>query len=299
MPKFKFVQYEQGSPEWLAYRRKGIGASDIPSIIECDGAYKTKTQLIESKLGRDEIHNDYTKMIFAEGHAIEEIVRTEAESQLGQRFFPCVIESVQNPQFFASLDGMSEDGKRIIEVKSTKKHDFVSMVRSGICPPVYYFQIQWQLMISGLDECTLIVVDKNTGDRHPLIVEREDAMIESLKISAEKFLGEFEGQMLSPKKEIAPNDNDAMMLESVLVNLQDLKQKVEYLENLKEEYAQKLLSKYGATKLENEFFKIQTIEKVGSVNYKQIPELKGVNLDQYRGKSSQYIKVSTSKGDSK
>lgn len=300
MSQFKFVPLEQGTPEWLAYRNGGIGASDIPTIIKCEGAYQTRESLMEQKAGRLQVeHSEYTQKIFSEGHQIEELVRVEAETQLGEKFIPCVVQSSGIPHFFASIDGMSSDGKRIIEVKSTKKKDFVSMVRSGECPPVYFYQIQWQLFITDLKECTLIVVDKETGDRIPLIVERDDDVICDLAVSAQIFFDELQALKGTPRTELVSDDQDALHLSQILMRIEVVSDELDQLDAIKKQLAEKLLKKYGANKLENKTFKIQTIEKVGAVNYKDIPELKGVNLDQYRGKTTNYIKVSLSKGETK
>lgn len=295
--KFKFVPLEQGTPEWLAYRNTGIGASDIPSIIKCEGAYQSRESLMEQKAGLLTIeHSEFTQRIFAEGHQIEEQVRLEAESQLGEKFIPCVVQSGSIPHFFASIDGMSSDGARIIEVKSTSKKDFVSMVRTGGCPPVYFYQIQWQLFVTDLKECTLIVVDKATGDRLPLFVERDDDVICDLAISAQLFFEELQAMKGTPKAEIIPNDTDALALSQILERIESLSDEIDQLDELKKTIAEKLLKKYGATKLENDNFKIQTLEKVGSINYKSIPELQGVNLELFRNKPTKYLKITKSKG---
>ena len=86
-------------------------------------------------------------------------------------------------------------------------------------------------------------------------------------------------------------DDVGMRLESVLQMIDVFSEKIKELEERKKEMSKLLLSKYSAKKLENEKLSIQILEKQGSVNYKIIPELSGVNLDAYRGSPTTQIRV--------
>ena len=55
--------------------------------------------------------------------------------------------------------------------------------------------------------------------------------------------------------------------------------------------AERILAQYGANQIENDQIKIAWVEREGSVDYKNVPELKGVDLTKYRKKGSRFIKV--------
>lgn len=295
--KYKFVSLEQGSPEWLAYRKNGIGASEIPAICNVRGSYQTADQVLDSKFGIEKTISDYTAKIFAEGHELEEQVRAEAFENLGKQYRPAVVESIEHPMFFASLDGISENNDAIIEVKSTRKADFLRQVQDGFCPDIYFYQIQWQLYITGLKECTLVVVDAETKNKYPIIVDRDDSIIETLVGEALKFYERMKSGV-APTQQLDAFDEIGMRLEAVLHSIEVYNERIKELEDKKKEYASFLLIKYAAKKLENDRLSIQVMERQGSVNYKAIPELRGVNLDQYRGKATTQMRVALKGGKS-
>lgn len=295
--KYKFVELQQGSKEWIEFRRNGIGASDIPSICGIKGAYQSADDLLDAKFGIEKEHNEFTLRIFAEGHAVEDMVRTESEQYLGVKYRPVIIQSIERPEFFASLDGMSEDNKSILEVKTTRKADFIRQAQEGFCPDLYFLQIQWQLFVSDLNDCKLVIVDADKMNKYPLQIERDDAIIATLVTEADKFFERMKTGV-APTKQLDTFDEVAMRLEAVLHSIDVYSERLDELEDKKKEYASFLLVKYAAKKLENDRISISVSERAGSVNYKAIPELQGVDLEKYRGKATTQMRVALKGGKS-
>lgn len=108
------IQLEQGSPEWLSYRQRRIMATDTPVILG-NNPWVTKFQRWEEKMGirPGPIMNNAMKR----GHELEPIAREKIQEILGIKFTPVVYESDTDPWMAASLDGLSECGKYIIEIK--------------------------------------------------------------------------------------------------------------------------------------------------------------------------------------
>ncbi len=112
------IQLVQGSPSWLTYRQGKVMATDTPVILG-NNPWVTKLQRWEEKMGlRPPIEmNDAMR----EGHRKEPIARALIEEMLGMKFTPIVYESDIHPWMAASLDGLSECGKYIIEIKCPAK----------------------------------------------------------------------------------------------------------------------------------------------------------------------------------
>lgn len=132
----------QGSPEWIVFRAKHLGASDAAAIMGLS-PYKTAYQLWCEKTNRAQAFegNAATEA----GHRMEDVARASYEIQQGFVEMPPVcVEHSKHPIISSSLDGLSDDHKTILEIKyaSQKSHE---MALSGQVPEHYYIQCQWQL----------------------------------------------------------------------------------------------------------------------------------------------------------
>ena len=53
------VKLEQGSQQWLDFRRNGVGASDVASIAGIEGAFQKRKDVMAEKLGRERKLTEY------------------------------------------------------------------------------------------------------------------------------------------------------------------------------------------------------------------------------------------------
>jgi putative phage-type endonuclease len=132
----------QGSQEWLDWRRSGIGASEAPVIMGVS-PYATIEQLWLRKLGRLPEQLENPGMIL--GRSYEPTIRRKYEEFNDIDVFPTCVRHSQYPFLIASLDGLSPDGKTILEAKYLNRADF-AIVRSKQIPAHHYPQLQHQLM---------------------------------------------------------------------------------------------------------------------------------------------------------
>ncbi len=143
------INLDQGSKEWLEWRKSHVTATDI-SIILGSNPFKTEMELWEEKLGFRESQemNDAMKR----GQLLEPDARKMASELFDINFEPVVIESDEYPWLGASLDGISKCGKYILEIKCPKAatHDDAM---DGRFPIYYEDQIQTQLLVSGAEIC--------------------------------------------------------------------------------------------------------------------------------------------------
>lgn len=147
----KFHKLEQGSPEWHEFRRTHIGASETAAIMG-KSSWATASDILERKIsGIIEPPNYAMKR----GTALEPKIRAMAEEQLEMKFEPCVVTSDQFPWMSASLDGLSESQKDIIEVKCGSESQFEN-AKKGVVPEHYEIQMQHQMFVARVSHCWFV-----------------------------------------------------------------------------------------------------------------------------------------------
>ena len=131
---------EQGTPEWLTWRRTRVGASDAAAILGIS-PYKTAFELYLEKTGQKE-SNFNPAMSY--GHKMEPIIRAYYEERVGEWFPAKTISHPDNDWMVASLDGISADNSRILEIKTCNAEVFKE-AQCGRVPKYYYCQVQHQM----------------------------------------------------------------------------------------------------------------------------------------------------------
>src|SRR5271166_4747574 len=110
-------EHIQGTPEWRAWRKSMIGASDAACILGI--GFLSPFQLWEQKLGLREDQESSPAMKM--GLDIEDDARDWFQAKTGIKVSPAVVIHPEYKWMHASLDGMSEDRKTILEIKRVKK----------------------------------------------------------------------------------------------------------------------------------------------------------------------------------
>lgn len=286
------IPLEQGSDQWLQFRKSRIGASDIVSIAEVDGAYKSRTDVLNEKLGLVEpVLSDFKKQLFADGHVWETTVRDFLNAQ-GRNFTPAVFQVVDQPCFFASLDGIDPTGTVVLEIKSTKRHDFLESVIGGLVPAIWSYQCQWQIYVSGASSALLACVNSETGAIQTVDIPRDDQKIAFLVDCANQFLVD----LTSGIKPYQVVENAEMLRIAELKKATKEAQKIiDLYEAEMKALAEGLLNKFKATKIEGYGISVTMQERVGAVDYSKIEVLKGIDLDAYRKPSTKFPKITETK----
>ena len=289
----KEIQLQQGSSEWLEYRKNGIGASEVASIAGIEGAFKTRQQILEEKLGAVAPVSAHLQKLFAEGHEWERVVR-ENMNAAGWKFEPAVCVADWNDRLFASLDGLDRERQIILEVKSVSTEDRFFQYAEKV-PAHYYVQCQWQMLITGLKGVHLVFV--YDGNVKTTIITPDANDQKYLQNAADTFLKELDaikaGDLPSPIKALASPDMTRLAFlkaqeKEMQIQIDMVTEEIKYL-------AEKVLKENDARKVESESVTVEWVEREGSVDYKKIPELEKIDLNQYRKKGTKYIKVSVKK----
>ena len=275
---------QQGTPEWLAWRRANIGASDSPIIM---GASKWSTpyELWLYKTGQKE--EKPMNRWMQRGKDLEDEARTLCEKELGVELFPQCVTSKLNPFMIASMDGLSLDGEIAVEIKCPGYTDHQCALH-GEVPNNYMWQLQHQMYVCELGSIFYYSYDGNAGIL--LQVHRNNDMISSLLQQAIYFI-DCVTSMIPPKlcdrDRIQVTDDSLGFLERELIACIEAKKEIELQES---SIRERILSKVNMN-IETDRLKITRYSMPGRIDYSKVPQLKDVDLEPYRGKSKECWKI--------
>jgi putative phage-type endonuclease len=142
------LDFEQSSDDWLSWRREGIGASDAPVVMGLS-PWQKAGELLLLKTGQqaERPANDAMQR----GKRLEPMARLAYVQHTGIEVSPVCVQSREHPWMRASLDGLSADGRHVLEIKCPGEKDH-SLAASGSVPEKYYPQLQHILAVTGLAE---------------------------------------------------------------------------------------------------------------------------------------------------
>lgn len=145
----RILDIDQESEEWVAWRESGLGSSDAAAIMGVS-PYKSRAQLFKSKayplVGKEREDNEAMRR----GRRLEPKARGYYEQVTGIKTRRVCVLHDDLDWLKASLDGLSEDDRIVLEIKCIKK-DYHALALAGRIPPLYYPQLQHQLIATGLD----------------------------------------------------------------------------------------------------------------------------------------------------
>lgn len=177
---YKRIDLEQGSAEWLEYRRTKIGASDAATIMGLN-PWKKPPHLWEEKMGiKDVFINDAMKR----GSGLENMARKKLECSLGIKLDNPTLESIEHPWMSASLDAYNEDHRILAEIKcpNPKWHQYAI---EGEVPQHYYPQLQHQMAVTGIE--MMIYYSFDGVDGIEIKVPRNEEFIGKMLLMEEHF----------------------------------------------------------------------------------------------------------------
>ena len=174
--------------EWLKYRTKGIGGSDV-SIIAGINPFKSVHQLWLEKTGQiepEQTDSDYAHF----GSLLEPIVRKEFTARTGikVRQKHMLLQSEEYPFMFADLDGViNENGEMAVFEAKTASAYKQEVWEDGV-PAPYILQVQHYMAVTGAKRTYIAAL---VGGNHFFyhVVERDEEMIGKI-IAMEKYFWE-------------------------------------------------------------------------------------------------------------
>jgi len=289
--EFSIDTVTQGSTEWLEMRKNYIGASDAPILMGVnkfklnDGRVKTPYLLWEEKIGI--FSGDSNNAATQYGHKMEPVARREYEQMSGFLVSPAIVTHSSVPFMMASLDGINIDKTRAVEIKNCNADDHKEAVM-GVVPAHYYPQVQHQLACLGHDEMDYFSYHK--GEGVIVTVKRDEEYINKL-IEVEKQFWDCVVNIKPPKK--TKNDYTQKYEEWVKYaeGLFLIKQKISELKQQEKLYEKTLHTLSNGENCVGGDYLFSMYSRKGNIDYANIPELKGVDLEKYRKEPISYWKV--------
>lgn len=215
VPCFREIALEQGSPEWLNFRKQHITATEIAHLWAGTETFESLKGQKEGKINPPDLSKNPA---VREGKLFEPVIRRAAGMVMARRHpdvfgryltdpIPTpVVERLDEPFFMASLDGLFSDGS-VLEIKNTysqKKAGYGDVNDHGINSATgkrlgYFAQVQWEMYCTGATRCVFAThqgiakdpeglhVGFNPASLRVSIIERDEKTVQELVTLATAF----------------------------------------------------------------------------------------------------------------
>jgi putative phage-type endonuclease len=190
----KVVSLEQNSPEWVVWRKGGIGASDAAAVVGLS-PWTTRSQLLREKRSPLTGTGDYENGAMRRGKKLEPHARRMYEELLGWPSPPACVLDGEREYMRASLDGWSPEVGIPLEIKCPNRDDHRLALR-GKVPLKYVAQVHHQLWITQAKELHYVSYNdyQPRKEQFALVRVRADGELQRLLVAAEdEFWQEVKG----------------------------------------------------------------------------------------------------------
>lgn len=291
MPIFHDLQ--QGSDIWKDMRRKSITATDLPVIMQIS-EYTTPYQLWSRKIGLipDVIENDAMRR----GKELEPIaLQKYHDVNPLYKMSPAIVTHSEYPWAMASLDGFDVINKWGVEIKCMGSKNHAKAVE-GYIDPSHFIQMQWQMFCTGCQEWDYYCFDGEEGVLHTVL--RDPVMIEEMIVKAKEFLEMINTLTPPPFTELDYEDkSDDAYWNALCESYAHADNQEKMGKGTKERIKEQMIEYSNGRNVKGSWSKFTKVTTKGRVNYDQIPELKGVDLDQYRSEPVTSYRITLDKNN--
>lgn len=170
--------FEQGTENWLEWRKDKIGASDIPIILGIS-KYCTAYNLWRKKVGF--LPEGIETPAMARGKYLEPLVRGQVNEEKGYNFVPVACSHKELDWAIASLDGYDDEKGVVLEIKCTSKLNHELAMRGSV-PEDHMAQVQWQLFVTGAENALYVHYYDNINVY--VDIKRDDDYIKNVLLPA-------------------------------------------------------------------------------------------------------------------
>lgn len=267
----KVIDVEQGSQQWLSLRKNYIGGSDAP-VVMGSSPWKTPYQLWSEKMGLSETpQNDAMRR----GLELEPIARQRFIEEIQYPVSSAVALHDSIPFMMASFDGVSPGGEIVVEIKCPGREDHEKAM-DGIIPEKYIPQLQHQMEVAGISG--MFYFSYNERSCKILEINRDDIYIKGMIEKERDFwdcMQNLEAPELIDRDYIKREDEEWMQLATEWLEISKIEER-------KEQVRKRLIQISGKMNSMGAGIKLSKIPRKGTVDYKLIPELNGLDLEKYR-----------------
>lgn len=171
----------QGSEAWKRWRNKGIGSSDAAVLLEWS-PWRRIDELYLEKLGLHKpVFGEFQQRAMDRGKELEPIIRKWYENHVGAIFTEDTEEDAELNFCRASYDGINREFKnsdgtigKIIEIKAPNKVDH-ALAKEKMVPTKYIAQVQWLMMVARVEHADYI--SYGSDDTYAIVPVRLDPII--------------------------------------------------------------------------------------------------------------------------
>jgi putative phage-type endonuclease len=281
----KILDLEQNTPEWEAFRRTHIGASDSPTICGVN-PYKSAYKLWKEKaIGEKQPIND----AMAKGAALEPEARKKASMHYGMEFTPLVIQHEEHDFLMASLDGFNPSKGALLEIKVVGDNTFAKTKEEGpLRSWIYQVHHQMECVGSCIDRAFIFVMHRESGHYHPFVVEREEEIIKEILLKDKEFYDRLIN--FNPPADTHRHRDDGTW-KVLAEKLLETKKIAEEAEAEMKKLRDALIAACEGESCKGCGVTATKYMPKGSVDYSAIPEIKSIDLDKYRKPSKETWRV--------
>jgi predicted phage-related endonuclease len=187
---------------------------------------------------------------------------------------------------------MTLDGDLIVEIKVPYKGQASALwqsIEAGEVPAHYAAQIQHQLMVSGAGRAHLWVFD---GERGLLrSIEPDTVAMEAIRAAWDAFAVFLDSDTPPPLVDAdTVHRDDALWAQAALAYTQ-AKQAAQASDEALDRAKEALVALARHPREQGAGVSVTRYWKAGNVDYKKVVELQGVDLERYRGKAREEVRV--------
>jgi putative phage-type endonuclease len=284
----KIVRMIQGSPQWREHRRRYRNASES-SVVMGRSPFQTPYQLWQVKLGL--IEQEVTPAM-RHGSEMEPVARAAYERHTGRVMQPLV---VVDGEYSASLDGITLNGDRVVELKCPVKGRDSTLwktVEAGQLPEHYKLQIQHQLLVTKADVADVYVFDGTDGTLLEVTPQRETWP--QLYRAWDEFMGFVTSKRPPPLSEGDVRERSDSEWAAAARHYLETKLFADQAQKALAEAKEVLVALASHTSESGGGVSVTRYWKAGAIDFKTIPELKAVDLEQFRGPPREETRVTLS-----
>jgi putative phage-type endonuclease len=281
----KDTDLPQGSDEWLEVRSRYGMASEAAAVLsKSPWMPGSPLQLYEVKHG---IRKVFVSDAMKQGTKYEPIARESLEENMGIKFQPVVVLcNVNGVPMGASLDGYNKEKDIIAEIKIPMKGEesklWEIMTSGKELPDQYDLQTQQQLLVTGAGQLIFWVYDIHN---HSAVMQkikpnpdRHDEIFKAWK----KYYS-YDGAPPAGEKDFTKRKDDEWI--TLAEEWRGIHSQLDTLNTREKEIRQELIDLSEGKSCTGGGVRFKRSEGKGRISYAKIPELKDVDLEDYRGKS--------------
>ena len=282
------VRMVQGSPEWREHRRRYRNASETPGVLGLS-PWQTPYQLWQLKLGL--IEQEVTPAM-RYGSEMESAARANYEHQTGRVMQPLV---VVDGEYSASLDGMTLAGDRLLEIKAPvtgRDSTLWKTVEAGRLPDYYEKQVEHQLMVTGAEIADVFIFDGTDGIL--LQVTPQPETWPRIHEAWDTFMGFLASKSPPPLSRGDVRERSDSEWMAAAAQYLEAKLSVDQAQKALAEAKDRLAALTSHTSETGGGVSVIRYWKTGAIDYRKVPELASVDLEQYRAAPRQETRVTVS-----